>query len=228
MSYDEEQQRRSRVVVETPAARGEVVREVSARVPERRGMSTGAVAALVLGAVALTTLLFLFLMKGRDDTAATTAPTTTASTTTTTTTQPTPLAQQPPVVQQPLPPTTTTTTTQPPIIVQQPATAPPPIVITEPRSTTAPPTTAPDATRTTAARTAGPDDATLQASIDKRLAEDQTLGSLGVVATVVGDKITLTGTVESQDLKRRVEAAVRRVEGVRTRTIDNQISVGPE
>ncbi|MBV9210187.1 MAG: hypothetical protein JOZ52_06135, partial [Acidobacteria bacterium] len=61
MSYDEQQQRRSRVVVETPAGRSE--REVvhTERVPERQGMSTGAVAALVVGAVALVTIIFLFV-----------------------------------------------------------------------------------------------------------------------------------------------------------------------
>src|SRR4051812_36912746 len=69
MSYDEQQQRRSRVVVETPAGRSE--REVvhTERAPERQGFSTGAVAALVVGAVALVTIIFLFVMRGQQDTA---------------------------------------------------------------------------------------------------------------------------------------------------------------
>ena len=46
MSYDEEQQRKSRIVVETPHTRREVVHQQTTRIPEeRRGVSTGVVAA---------------------------------------------------------------------------------------------------------------------------------------------------------------------------------------
>ena len=101
MSYNEEQQHKSRVVVETPNARREVVRSETARVPERSGVSTGMVAALVIAAVALVTILFLFLMNNRDDTANTNARVAAQ--------QPTPvpqttIIQQPAPVQPPQPP----------------------------------------------------------------------------------------------------------------------------
>jgi hypothetical protein len=207
MAYDEEQQRRSRVVIETPTARREVVRTETARVPDRQGMSTGVVAALVIGAVALTTLLFLFLMNRQDD--ATNANVRVA------TTAPTPVQQQPIIVQQPA----TQQTPVQPIIVEQPATTTqPPVVITQPQATSSSTTT--DSAST---RPKGPDDATIQSNIDKKLSGDPKFESLGVIATVVDGKVTLTGSVDTPDLKRQVETMVKRVEGVRS--VDNQITV---
>src|SRR5687767_11903813 len=116
MAYDDEQTKKSRVVVETPTARREVVRTETAHVPDRRGVSGGVVAALVIGAVALVTILFLFLMNRQtEDT--TNANVTVAS-------QPTPLPQTTIVEQVPV--------QQPPIIIQQPApaTQSAPIVVT--------------------------------------------------------------------------------------------------
>ncbi|HEX8138554.1 MAG TPA: BON domain-containing protein [Pyrinomonadaceae bacterium] len=209
MSYEEQQHRRSRVVVETPAARREVVETQVARMPERRGMSGGAVAALVIGAVALVTVLFLFLLNRQNEALDATR---VASTTTTTTTAPPPPPQQPVIVQQP-------TTQPPPVIVQQPATTTTqPIVVPAPTTTT----TAPSTT-TEAAAPSGTDDLTIQSNIDKRLSDDQTLGSLGLIATVVEGKVTLTGTVNSEDLKSRAERLVRAVKGVKR--VDNQILV---
>ncbi|HEX8143230.1 MAG TPA: BON domain-containing protein [Pyrinomonadaceae bacterium] len=204
MSYDEQQQRRSRVVVETPAARREVVETQVSRVPERRGMSGGAVAALVIGAVALVTILFLFLMSRQDEM--------NANVRTTTTTAPPP-AQQPVIVQQPAP-------QQPPVIIQQPATtSAQPIVVTPPATSTSSSTT----TTTTAPAPSGTDDATVQANIDKKLSDDTTLGSIGILATVLDGKVTLTGTVNSEDLKSRAERIVKAVKGVKR--VDNQIVV---
>lgn len=206
MSYDEEQQRRSRVVVETPTARREVVRTETSRVPDRQGMSTGIVAALVIGAVALTTILFLFLMNRNDDSSNTNVRVAT--------TAPTPVQQQPVIIQQPA-------TTQPapvqPVIIEQPATTQPaPVIVTQPSTTTSS-----SSTTTTTAK--GTDDASIQSNIDKKMADDPKFAALGVLATVVDGKVTLTGTVESPDLKRQVESMVKRIEGVRT--VDNQISV---
>lgn len=203
MSYDEQQQRKSRVVVETPAARREVVETQVSRVPERRGMSGGAVAALVIGAVALVTILFLFLMNRQDEVNANVR----------VATAPTPLQpQQPPViVQQP-------TTQQPPVIVQQPA-APPttaPIIVTPPSTTTS-------SSSTTTTAPSGTDDASVQLSVDKKLSDDATLGSLGILATVIDGRVTLTGTVNSEDLKTRAERLVKAVKGVKR--VDNQITV---
>jgi hypothetical protein len=196
MAYDDEQTRKSRVVVETPTARREVVRTETARVPERSGMSNGAVAALVIGAVALVTILFLFMMSRQtEDT--TNANVTLAS-------QPTPLPQTT-IVEQAAP-------QQPPIIIQQPApaTQSAPIILTQPASSGE-------------SRPSGLDDATIQSNIQKRFTDDQTLSSLGLSAMVIDGKVTLTGTVKTEALKRQIEKLVRDVRGVRD--IDNQILV---
>src|SRR5215207_1013117 len=110
MAYDEEQARKSRVVVETPNERREVVHSQSVR--DNNGISAGMVGVLVVVAIALITMLVLFWLSSQ--------PTENANLT----------AQQPPptVVQQPAP------VQQPPVIIQQPApaTQPAPIVVTPP------------------------------------------------------------------------------------------------
>ena len=68
MSYDEEQQKRSRVVVETPNARREEYYARTSRVPERAGYSTGVVAVVALLAIAATALIMFFLMNRSDAT----------------------------------------------------------------------------------------------------------------------------------------------------------------
>src|SRR5688572_2281996 len=197
MAYDDEQTRKSRVVVETPTARREVVRTETAHVPERRGMSGGVVAALVIGAVALVTILFLFLMNRQpEDT--TNANVTLAS-------QPTPLPQTTVIEQVPA-------QQQPPIIIQQPApaTQSAPVIVTQPAPSSE-------------SRPSGLDDATIQSNIQKRFTDDQTLASLGLTALVIDGKVTLTGTVKTEALKRQVEKLVREVRGVRS--VDNQLLV---
>ncbi len=200
MSYDEEQHKRSRVVIETPTARREVVQTVTARAPERRGVSTGVVAALVIGAVALVTILFLFILNRQNNATEVTANVSTTAT---------PLPQQPVIIQQatPLP--------QTPIIIQQPAatTTQPPIIIEQPAPATAAPATT----------TSGNDDATVQSAIDKKMAEDATLSTVGVSVSVSNGKATLSGTVDTQALKNQVERLVKSVKGVRT--VDSQIVV---
>jgi uncharacterized protein HemX len=198
MAYDEEQ-KRSRVVVETPTARREVVRTETSHVPDRQGFSTGAVAALVVGAVALVTILFLFLMKNQDDTTnanvRVTQPPVTAQ-------QP---QQQPVIVQQPA-------QQQPPIIVQQPATSQPaPVIVQQP------------ATNSGSTQPSGTDDLSVQSSVDRKISDDTTLAALGVTAIVLDGKVTLTGTVDSEAMKSRVERVVKSVKGVRG--VDNKIIV---
>jgi hypothetical protein len=112
MAYDEEQARRSRVVVETPNERREVVHTQSVR--DNSGISAGMVGVLVVVAIALITMLVLFWISSQPATdnanlAATQPPPTT-------------------VVQQPAP------AQQPPVIIQQPApaTQPAPIIVTQP------------------------------------------------------------------------------------------------
>ncbi|MDX6611386.1 MAG: hypothetical protein QOD75_572 [Blastocatellia bacterium] len=197
MAYDDEQTRKSRVVVETPTARREVVRTETARIPDRSGMSSGVVAALVIAAVALVTIVFLFLMSRQTD------DTTNANVAIT---QPTPLPQTT-IVEQQVP------VQQPPIIIQQPAAAPAqaPIIVSQP----APASEAP--------RPSGPDDASIQSNIQKRFSDDPNLSSLGLSAMVIDGKATITGTVKSEAIKHQIERLVRAVRGVRD--IDNQIQV---
>ncbi|MDT5121401.1 MAG: hypothetical protein QOC96_883 [Acidobacteriota bacterium] len=207
MAYDEEQHKKSRVVIETPTARREVVQTSTARAPERRGISTGVVAALVIGSIALVTILFLYILNRQNND-------TTANTnlrTTTTTTQ-TPLPQQPVIVQQatPLP--------QQPIIIQQPAQAAsqPPVIIEQPAP-------APASSGTTTIKPSGPDDTTIQSEIDKRISQDATLSTVAVTATVNGGKVTLIGTVDTPAIKNQYEKLVRAVKGVKS--VDDQIVV---
>jgi len=109
MAYDEEEARRSRVVVETPNERREVVHTQSVR--DNSGISAGMVGVLVVVAIALITMLVLFWMSSQpttDETALTPA-------------------QQPTVIQQPAP------AQQPPVIIQQPAApATQPVIVTAP------------------------------------------------------------------------------------------------
>ena len=113
MSYDDEQARRSRVVVETPTARREVIHTEAVR-NDRGGISGATVGVIVVVAIALITVVVLFLMNGQNtDTANANL-------------AEQPAAQQPVIVQQPA-------AQQPPVIIQQPAPAAqqPPVVITQ-------------------------------------------------------------------------------------------------
>jgi len=201
MSQDEEQEKRSRVVIQTPTARREVVETVVARsAPERRGVSTGVVAALVIGSVALVTILFLFLLNRQSEGTAVSANVQTTS-------APTPLPQQPVIVQQPTP-----LPQQPPIIIEQPSTTQPaPVIIQQPAPTT------------TTTASSGTDDTAIQSAIDKRMAEDATLSTLGVTATVQDGKVTVIGTVDTAALKNQVERLIKGIKGVKA--VDNQIIV---
>lgn len=68
-----------------------------------------------------------------------------------------------------------------------------------------------------------PDDATIQSQIEKKLASDPTLAKLDVSTLVEGGKVTLVGSVQSADLKIRVERAVNSVIGVIG--VDNQLVI---
>ena len=192
MAYDEEQARRSRVVVETPNERREVVHSQSVRTPDNSGISAGMVGVLVVVAIALITMLVLFWLSSQPATdnanlAAQQQPTT--------------------VVQQPA--------QQPPVIIQQPApatTQPAPIIVTPPAGGT---TTAPADTTNI--------DSTIQAAVDKKLADDPEISTLGITASVLNGKVMLIGTVKTEELKTRIERMVKQVKGVKD--VDNQISV---
>jgi hypothetical protein len=214
MSYDEEQHKRSRVVVETPTARREVIQQQTVRYPERRGYSAGILATVALVAIATTAIVFLFLTNsGSDDSTETNVNIRAA-------TQPTPFTQAPVVVQTPM--------TQPtPIIIQQaPQTVPAPVIIQAPpptdTTTAAPPTTT--APAAPAAPTAS-DDVTLQQKIDTSFANDATIAASTINATVVNGRVRLSGTVSSDAVKQRAERLAYAVKGVLG--VDNKIVVGP-
>jgi hypothetical protein len=212
MSYDEEQQKRSRVVVETPTARREVVQQQTVRYPqEKRGYSTGIVATVALLAIAATAIIFLFMTNSRDDSAATNVNIRTTGV------QPTPFSQAPVIVQQPA--------TQPtPIIIQQapPTTMPAPVIIQQPPAAT---TTAPPPATAAAPPPSGRDDTSLQQKIDKAFKDDADISAANVDATVIDGKVSLMGTVSSEAVKRRAERLAYAVKGVLG--VDNKIVVSP-
>jgi len=217
MSYDEEQHKRSRVVIETPTTRREVVQQQTVRYPEeRRGYSTGVVVAVALTAIAATAIIFLFLTNSGDDESSTNVNVRMAAT------QPTPLGALPPpvVVQTPM-----MMPTPPPMIIQQPppvTTMPPPTIVVPAPTTT---TTAPPATSAAPPATApNPnDDATLQQKVDRVFEADADIKAAVIDATVIDGKVLLTGTVDSAALKQKAERLAYAVKGVRS--VENKIAV---
>lgn len=121
MAYEEQESKRSRVVVETPTARREYVQSESTHTPDRSGISGGTVGVIVVLAVALVTILVLLLMSGQQSE----TPSELA------TQQPAPVPQTT-IIQQPA-------AQQPPVIVQQPATQPAPVIVTQPAASEAVP-----------------------------------------------------------------------------------------
>lgn len=185
MSYDEEQARRSRVVVETPNERREVVHSQSVR--DNSGISAGMVGVLVVVAIALITMLVLFWLSSQPTTDETAA---------------LPTQQQPTVIQQPAP------AQQPPVIIQQPAapaTQPAPIIVTPPAGGSTAPTTTDSVSV----------DSAIQTAIDKRLTDDPAFSSLGISASVINGKVLLIGTVKTEGLKADVERMVKQLKGVK-------------
>jgi len=211
MSYDEEQHKRSRVVVNTPTERREVVHQQTTRYPEKSGFSGGMVAAVALTAIAATAIIFLFLMNRGDETSETNI-----NVRTSTATQPTPLAQVPVIVQQ-------TPMVQPtPIVIQQ---APPVIIQAPPTTTTT--TTAPATTTTAPApSSSGTDDTSLQLNVEKAFRDDPDIAVTSVIATVLEGKATLTGEVKTPALKQKAERLVRTVKGIAS--VENKITVNPD
>ena len=185
MAYDEEQARRSRVVVETPSERREVVHSQSVRTPDNSGISAGMVGVLVVVAIALITMLVLFWLSSQP----TTDPNLTAQ-------QPVPTTT---VVQQPAP------VQQPPVIIQQPApaTQPAPIVVTPPAGGSTMPAESVNM------------DSTIQTAVDKRISDDPEISTLGITASVLNGKVMLVGTVKTEELKTRIERMVKQIKGVK-------------
>jgi hypothetical protein len=195
MAYDDEQARRSRVVVETPTSRREVTQTESYRDPDRGGISGATVGVIVVVAIALITVVVLFLMNGQQtDTANNNLAAQQAQQPPVIVQQPAPAAQQPPVIiQQPAP-----AAQQAPVIIQQPA----------PSGGSAPNTS---------------NDGAVQSAIDKKISDNPAFSTLGITATVLDGKVTLTGTVNSEALKSQLEKMIRSTSGVKQ--VDNQIVV---
>ena len=185
MAYDEEEARRSRVVVETPNERREVVHSQSVR--DNSGISAGMVGVLVVVAIALITMLVLFWLSSQPTTDETAA---------------LPAQQQPTVIQQPAP------AQQPPVIIQQPAapvTQPAPIIVTPPAG---------GATSSGTTESVNMD-STIQAAIDKRLTDDPAFSTLGITASVLNGKVMLIGTVKTEAVKADIERMVKQIKGVK-------------
>ena len=184
MAYDDEQAKRSRVVVETPTSRREVTTTEAVR-NDRGGISGATVGVIVVVAIALITVVVLFLMNGQP-----------TSTVNDNLAAQQPAQQQPVIVQQPA-------AQQPPVIIQQPAAQQPPVIINQP------------APAGGTVSSSGSDDSAVQAAIDKKISDDPTLSSLGVTATVLDGKVTLIGTVKSEALKAQVDRAIKAIKGVK-------------
>ena len=193
MAYDDEQARKSRVVVETPTSRREVTHTEAVH-GDRGGISGATVGIIVVVAIALITIVVLFLMNGQN----------TDTTNENLVVQQQPAQQQPVIIQQPA-------QQQPPVIIQQPAAAPQqaPVIVNQPAASGG---TAPSS---------GSDDGAIQTSIDKKLSDDPTFSTMGITATVFDGKVTLTGTVKTEGLKGQVERMIRGIRGVKQ--VDNQI-----
>jgi len=193
MAYDDEQATRSRVVVETPNTRREVTHTEAVR-NDRGGISGATVGIIVVVAIALITIVVLFLMNGQN----------------TNTTNENLVAQQPPVQQQP-------------VIVQQPAQQLPPVIIQQPAQTA--PQQAPVIINQPApaggSASNSSNDGAVQMAIDKKIGDDPTFSTMGITATVLDGKVTLTGTVKTEGLKTQVERMLRSIKGVKQ--VDNQI-----
>ena len=191
MAYDDEQSKRSRVVVETPTSRREVTHTEAVR-EDRGGISGATVGIIVVVAIALITIVVLFLMNGQN--------TDTTNANLAVQQQP---AQQPVIVQQPA-------QQQPPVIIQQPAAPLPqqaPVIINQPAPS--------------GGSASGSEDGSIQMAIDKKISDDPTFSTLGITATVLDGKVTLTGTVKSEAMKTQVERMIRSTKGVKQ--VDNQL-----
>ena len=67
------------------------------------------------------------------------------------------------------------------------------------------------------------DDATIEADIENAIAADPSLAKLDVSTLVENGKVTLAGSVNSREMKQKVEKTVRGVKGVLS--VDNQLAV---
>jgi BON domain-containing protein len=170
-------------------------------VHETRGMSGGAIAALVLASIAVGVLIAMLIVntqqRNRDEELAQERDRMAA-------------AQQAQPQQQPL---------------QQPAQQPPIIVTPQPQPGTTPvPVPAPSAPAPSAA--AQPSSAQLEADATAKFLDDQDLRAHPIDVKVTGGTAMLSGEVPTEGLKDRAEKIARSVKGIRS--VINNLVVKPE
>lgn len=108
--------------------------------------------------------------------------------------------QQPIIVQQPA------SQQQPPVVVQQPASQPPVIVGGSSNSTSS-----------------VEKDMNIQTEIEKRLNENAIFSGYDITATVIDGEVTLLGTVDSEEIKRKIEKMVKEIKDVKK--VNNRLIV---
>lgn len=194
-----EDQKHSRVVVDTPTSRDEYIRSETSYDHNTASFSGAAVAAIVVGIVAIVTILFL-VMYNRQISVEANANARQASSA--------PSPQQPIIVEQP------TVAPAPPVVVEQPA---------QPIMPSMPPPEQKQAASGVPAKSSVADDTALQTALDKKFHDDSVLSGFPLTAIVMDGQVTLTGSVSSIDQKIRAEKSARTVKGVKS--VDNQILV---
>ncbi len=183
MSQSFDPKRGKRIVIATPSGRHRQATKKIGR-PSDSPRNEALVAASVIGAAALATLLALFI-----------------------TSQPYDPMNPSIAADQSVPPSAT---------YLQPSPKPTPSV--QPSSTTAP-----TAQPLGGTAPVSPDDGAIQAEIERRIAEDASLASIDMNTIVEGGRVTLVGSVKTQDLKTRIERLVRSIKGVTS--VDDQLAV---
>ena len=182
------------VVVNSPYERSEVLTERTQTVPRESRVSAGTIAIIaVLAITAIAAVFYIVINRNANESANRDANLEASQTN----------SRQPPttIVQQPA--------QQAPVIIQQPAQQQAPVIIQQP------------AQQNERGSTSANDDAAMQDTATKKLAED--LNMAGVVMTITDARVVLTGTVNSAATKAKAELIVKAVRGVKS--VDNQIVV---
>jgi len=195
------------VVEDVPVERRTVVEEdYPPVVYERRGLSGGAVAALVIAGIAIAVLITLLILNNqqRDQQAQLDSERARADAAQRAASQP-----QMPAPAQPA---------APPVVVMPPS---PPTTVTVPAPATTPaaPATAPSSTPSTSS-------VTVEADVTTKLLDDPDLRTHPIDVKVSNGTATLSGELPSADLKARAERIAASVKGVRR--VVNKITVQGE
>lgn len=199
MTHDEQR----KVVIDSDGEQKEYVHTETNYIPnethyvpvvrEQRGISGASVALIVIASVAVVSLFFILIMNNQRDEYEANANKEVIVR------QEPAQPQQPIVVQQPV--------QQPPVVVQQPSSSQPPVVVGGSTNSTS-----------------GVEvDMKVQTEIDKRLNDDTVFSDYDITATVLDGKVTLIGTVDTEEIKMKIEKMVKSIKGVKN--VDNQILI---